>query len=252
VHVVKRGESLSAIATRTGVTEAELMRFNSLRNPNYIFEGQQLLLAGGTDAVEPAAPAAEAATAAVRESKEDDAAVVASVRRASRAEPVSAGEAEALGPALVTGSESAPSATDAVDYSVAKDQSIRVVAAETLGHYADWAGVTASRLRQLNGLRGGQPVLVGRKLKLDLSQVTAEQFEQKRRDYHYALQANYFESHRILGTEIYVVRRGDSLWSISQRYVGVPAWLLQQYNPDVDLGELRPGAQIVVPRVEAG
>jgi len=261
VHVVKRGESLSAIATRSGVPEAELMRLNSLRNPNYIFEGQRLRLAGGPEVDEPGAaataeleggaPAAQAATVAVRESREDEAAVVASVRRASRAEPVSAGEAEALGPALVTGSESAPSATDAVDYSVAKDQSIRVVAAETLGHYADWAGVTASRLRQLNGLRGGQPVLVGRKLKLDLSKVTPEQFEQKRRDYHYALQANYFESHRILGTEIYVVRRGDSLWSISQRYVGVPTWLLQQYNPDVDLGELRPGAQIVVPRVES-
>ena len=74
--------------------------------------------------------------------------------------------------------------------------------------------------------------------------------EQKRRDYHYALQANFFESHRILGTEIHVVRRGDSLWSISQHYAGVPTWLLQQYNPDVDLGDLRPGAQIVVPKVE--
>ncbi|MGE0583216.1 MAG: LysM peptidoglycan-binding domain-containing protein [Steroidobacteraceae bacterium] len=248
VHVVKRGESLSAIAARTGVAESELMRINGLRNPNYIFEGQSLQLAASAVAEEPDAPT----TVAVQESKEDDAAVVASARRASRAEPVSAGEAEALGPALVTGSESAPSATDAVDYSVAKDQTIRVVAAETLGHYADWAGVSASRLRQLNGLRGSQPVLVGRKLKVDLSRVTAGQFEQKRRDYHYALQANYFESHRILGTEIYVVRRGDSLWSISQHYVAVPTWLLQQYNPDVDLGDLRPGAQIVVPRVEAG
>jgi len=26
--------------------------------------------------------------------------------------------------------------------------------------------------------------------------------------------------------------------------------LLQQYNPDVDFGEMRPGTQIVVPRVE--
>ena len=250
VHVVKRGESLSAIAARTGVAESVLMRVNGLRNPNYIYEGQRLQLAASaaTTAGESDAPT----TAAVQESKEDDAAVIASVRRASRAEPVSAGEAEALGPALVTGSEAAPSAADAVDYSVARDHTIRVVAAETLGHYADWAGVSASRLRQLNGLRGGQPVLVGRKLKVDLSRVTAEQFEQKRRDYHYALQANYFEAHRILGTEIYVVRRGDSLWSISQRYSGVPTWLLQQYNPDVDLGELRPGAQIVVPKVAEG
>lgn len=250
VHVVKRGESLSAIAARTGVTEVELMRINSLRNPNYIFEGQRLQLVASVEAVETAAAAAETTTVAVRESKEDEAAAVASARRASRAEPVSAGEAEALGPALVTGAEPAQTATDAVDYSVGADHTIRVVAAETLGHYADWAGVSASRLRALNRLRGGQAVLVGRKLKLDLSKATAAQFEQKRRDYHYALQANFFESHRILGTEIHVVRRGDSLWSISQHYAGVPTWLLQQYNPDVDLGDLRPGAQIVVPKVE--
>jgi len=278
VHVVKRGDSLSTIAARSGVSERELMRINGLRNPNYIFEGQRLRLslddgeasaalvaaaepappvaarpaAAGPAAPEPVyAPAAVADTAAVRESREDEAAVIASARRASRAEPVSAREAEALGPALVTGGDSVPSSVDAVDYSVAGDGSIRVVAAETLGHYADWLGISASRLRQINKLRGGQPVLLGNRLKLDLGRTTAAQFEQKRRDYHYALQANFFNVHRILGTEVYVVRRGDSMWSITQRYARVPAWLLQQYNPDLNLGELRPGAQIVVPKVEA-
>ncbi|HNR22273.1 MAG TPA: LysM peptidoglycan-binding domain-containing protein [Steroidobacteraceae bacterium] len=275
VYVVKRGDSLSAIAARSGVSEREVMRINGLRNPNYIFEGQRLRLSVDDDeapaavvaaaepaatpaAVEPASPepvdapaAAVADTAAVRESREDEAAAIASARRASRAEPVSAREAEALGPALVTGGESVPSSVDAVDYSVASDGSIRVVAAETLGHYADWLGVSASRLRQINKLRGGQPVLLGNRLKLDLGKTTAAEFEQKRRDYHYALQANFFNVHRILGTEVYVVRRGDSMWRITQRYARVPAWLLQQYNPDLNLGELRPGAQIVVPKVEA-
>ncbi|MBV6422902.1 MAG: hypothetical protein NAOJABEB_00689 [Steroidobacteraceae bacterium] len=247
VHVVTRGDSLSAIAARSGVPEAELMRINGLRNPNYIFEGQRLTLVASAGA---AAPEAETATQAVRESREDEAAAAAVARMASRAEPVSAGEAEALGPALVAGAESTPASTDAVDYGVAGDHTIRVLAAETLGHYADWLGVSASRLRQLNKLRGGQPVLVGRKLKLDLGKSSAAEFEKKRREYHYALQANYFDTHRILGTEVYIVRRGDSLWSISQRYVGVPTWLLQQYNPDADLGDLRPGAQIVVPKIE--
>ncbi len=248
VHVVTRGDSLSAIAARSGVPEAELMRINGLRNPNYIFEGQRLTLVASAGAA--AAPEAETATQAVRESREDEAAAAAVARMASRAEPVSAGEAEALGPALVAGAESTPASTDAVDYGVAGDHTIRVLAAETLGHYADWLGVSASRLRQLNKLRGGQPVLVGRKLKLDLGKSSAAEFEKKRREYHYALQANYFDTHRILGTEVYIVRRGDSLWSISQRYVGVPTWLLQQYNPDADLGDLRPGAQIVVPKIE--
>jgi hypothetical protein len=28
-------------------------------------------------------------------------------------------------------------------------------------------------------------------------------------------------------------------------------WLLQQYNPDVDFADLRPGTQIVLPRIVA-
>jgi hypothetical protein len=46
------------------------------------------------------------------------------------------------------------------------------------------------------------------------------------------------------------VRRGDALWNVTQRFDQLPIWLLQQYNPDVDLADLRPGTQIVMPRVE--
>jgi membrane-bound lytic murein transglycosylase D len=91
---------------------------------------------------------------------------------------------------------------------------------------------------------------MGRRVKLEFSHVTRTQFEQRRRDYHDRLQAAYFASHRITGTEIYIARRGDSLWSITQRSAAVPIWLLQQYNPDLDFGDLRPGTQIALPRVE--
>ena len=46
-----------------------------------------------------------------------------------------------------------------------------------------------------------------------------------------------------------MARRGDSLWSVTQRGA-MPVWLLQQYNPDVDFAVLRPGTVIVLPQVE--
>ena len=49
---------------------------------------------------------------------------------------------------------------------------------------------------------------------------------------------------------VYIVRRGDALWTVTQRFGQLPIWLLQQYNPDVDLADLHPGTQIVMPRVE--
>ncbi|MFO1426958.1 MAG: trypsin-like peptidase domain-containing protein [Steroidobacteraceae bacterium] len=112
------------------------------------------------------------------------------------------------------------------------------------------ARVSAAHLRELNHMKYGQAVLLGRKLKLDFAHVPSEDFEQKRREFHARVQASFFEQRRILGTEVYIVRRGDSLWSITQKYAGVPVWLLQQYNPDLELGALRAGLQLVVPKIE--
>jgi membrane-bound lytic murein transglycosylase D len=95
-----------------------------------------------------------------------------------------------------------------------------------------------------------KPVLVGHRLKLDFHKVPHDAFEQKRRDYHQQLQAAYFAEHRIGGTEIYIARAGDSLWTVTRRAKQLPEWLLVQYNPDVDFSELKPGTQIVIPRVE--
>ena len=194
-------------------------------------------------------PGGVPAEQAERESDEDAQAVAQTGRPSARAEPVSAAQAEALGPALGPAIET-PMSADPIDYSIGKDDTINVVAEETLGHYADWLKVTANRLRQVNSMKFGRPVIIGRKLKLDFTKVSREDFERTRREFHRTLQASYFASHRILGTEIYIVRRGDSLWTVTQRYARLPMWLLQQYNPDVDFGEMRAGTELTVPKVE--
>jgi membrane-bound lytic murein transglycosylase D len=284
VYVVRRGDSIEEIAKRTGLSQVDLLKLNQLKNPNYIYEGQKLQLA----AVTPAPASAPVATApaarptppatpptprvvtptkpivvasattpaggvpedeAERESAEDAEAVANVGKPAARAEPVSAAQAEALGPALGPAIET-PQSADPIDYSIGKDDTIVVVAEETLGHYADWLGITAQQLRKVNNMKFGRPVLIGRKLKLDFSKVKPEVFERTRREYHRTLQAGYFAAHRILGTEVYIVRRGDSLWTVTQRYARLPMWLLQQYNPDVDFSEMRAGTEITVPKVE--
>ena len=41
-HTVRKGENLSAIATRYGVTTSELLRWNGLSNANHVEAGQKL------------------------------------------------------------------------------------------------------------------------------------------------------------------------------------------------------------------
>jgi membrane-bound lytic murein transglycosylase D len=166
-------------------------------------------------------------------------------------QPVSAAEADAESPSLGPTDVSAQSQNpDPTDYAVASNDTIQIAAAETLGHYAEWLGVRASDLRRINHMRFRTPVIVGHRIRLDFRRVPPGEFEARRREYHQVLEANYFASHRIDGTEQYVAQRGDSLWTLTQRFAQLPLWLLRQYNPDTDFTDLRPGTQLVVPRIE--
>ena len=172
----------------------------------------------------------------------------ADVARQQAEQPVSAAQAAEIGPSLVPGGESTATA-DPSDYSVAADGTIMVQGAETLGHYADWLGIRAQRLRDLNNMRYRKPVVIGRRLKLDFSVVDAATFEQRRRAYQQTLQETFFEQFRITGTETHTVRVGESLWTITQRRENLPIWLVRQYNPDVDFEDVRTGNRIIIPLI---
>ncbi|HEX6636802.1 MAG TPA: LysM peptidoglycan-binding domain-containing protein [Steroidobacteraceae bacterium] len=292
-YVVRRGDSLQAIASRVRVPEAELLRMNALKDPDRLYEGQRLRI-GGKLKAEMAAREAEsetkvAAIDAARGEAQREVAVVEVLReettrpigtgeptrgRARSAaaaamaaatapevatsvvkaaedarEPVSSSQAEELSPALGPVSV-AQGLADSIDYQVREDGTIRVEATETLGHYADWLQLPTQRLRNVNKLKARQTVQLGQKLQLDYSKVSRESFEQLRRDYHAKLQGEFFAQHRIAGTEVYIVRRGDSLWTMTQKFSNLPIWLLRQYNPDTDLSDLRAGTQVVMPKVE--
>ena len=111
---------------------------------------------------------------AQRESAEDAAAaemeMVTIHGHVGSPQPVSAAQAEALGPALGPATDVQQSA-DPIDYSVSKEGTIRVAADETLGHYADWLAIPTASLRTLNHLKPKQPVLIGERIRLELRKV---------------------------------------------------------------------------------
>jgi len=125
-----------------------------------------------------------------------------------------------------------------------------VQAEETLGHYAEWLDLRASRLRQINDMRFGTPVLVGRKIKLEFTRIDKQSFEQRRIDYQKQYQEQYFLDHRIDSIYTHTVKRGESLWHLAAKKFKVPMWLLRQHNPDVDFSQIRPGKNIIVPIIK--
>jgi membrane-bound lytic murein transglycosylase D len=270
---VKEGDSIEMIAEITGTPAARLRASNRIRGEDELFVGRELVLAPVADTTLEAGtleemPAEEAPAAA--QAPEPPASVALAeaasvppaqeplpVLKLSPPEPVVPSEAlepelkvqaaTLETPGLVPGEEGTANA-DPSDYSV-QDGSIRVQAVETLGLVAEWLEVPPAHLRALNRLRPDAALGLGRRLKLDLSRVSAQEFEQRRLTWHRTLVDSFFARHIILGTDRHRLKPHESLWTLTRRN-DVPVWLLHEYNPDVDLSNVRPGTELLVPRIQ--
>jgi membrane-bound lytic murein transglycosylase D len=280
-YKIRRGETLVSVAAASGVSLNRLLATNGWSGAHAVSRGEVIHIplpasraesaAGAPPEIAAASPAAPStATAEAPRSPALAAQAPQSHAPAPQTAPLPAPLAEAVPPPAAarvapppkepvsqrqTDSNAllpvaAPTGnSDTTDYSVRADNRVIVQPAETLGHFADWSGVSSEALRALNKLHKNAMVTVGHKLKLDFSKVSAEQFTAARREYHHGLQEQYFAAHRIAGTENYSVKRGDSLWVIAAQHGDLPVWLVAQYNPDVDFNDMRPGTVITLPRV---
>lgn len=281
-YTVRRGDTVSLIAARYGVTEQELLGVNGIQDPHRIYPGQQLTMPGYvSDDIQVSAIAASsvpappvevqfadeieevvepdivAVTEPVMEVQEElamrlpPAAVLPDDQQLDSPVTDEESEAEALDPVLDV-SESNEQlvenlAADPSDYTVASNNTIEVQASETLGHFADWLGIRAWDVRRLNNMAFRDPVIVGKRLTLDFSKVDADEFERLRRAFHSNLQQDFFSNYRIQGVEQYEIKRNDNIGLIARNRYSTPIWLLRQYNPELDFNRIQIGQKIVFP-----
>ena len=127
---------------------------------------------------------------------------------------------------------------------------VQVEVEETLGHYAEWAGIRAQQIRRLNGLRFGRTLHLHQKVKIPLDKTNAAAFEEQRYEYHKRLQEDFFAVYRVSELEPYRVQQGDNYWMLCREKFDVPMWLLKHYNMDVDLAALRIQQKLMIPVIE--
>jgi membrane-bound lytic murein transglycosylase D len=247
-YTVRRGDTISEIATRTGVSESSLMAMNNLKSKNRIYVGQKLKLRK-----RPVATTEPVVVAAKPEAAETTSPESTAVATAAEVILTSAATEE------VVAETASPEDTSAVpeilladpsDYVVAEDGTIEIQAAETLGHYANWLEVRTQTLRELNEYSYRQPLVLGQRLKLDLSKVDVDKFLARRMAHHKELQEAFFIRYRVTAASVHKLRPGESVWYLTRSKYKVPVWLLRQYNPDLDLQRVQPGTQVVFPRIE--
>ncbi|WP_372683592.1 transglycosylase SLT domain-containing protein, partial [Desulfosarcina sp.] len=128
---------------------------------------------------------------------------------------------------------------------------VQVEVEETLGHYAEWAGVRASLIRRLNNLPFAQPLLLHQTIKIPLDDVSAEDFEARRYEFHKRLHEDFFAAYRVGELQRYRVQPGDSYWTLSRDKFDLPLWLIRHYNAGVNLAALKIHQPLMIPAIES-
>ena len=121
---------------------------------------------------------------------------------------------------------------------------------ESLDHFARWSGLPVEDIAAASELSLHSTYAAGTEVRLPVADEARSEVE-KARDAHHIRRAEGYLSSRggAVGTEFITVRTGDTAWSLAREQQGIPIWLLETYNPSVDLDTLRPGQQLMVPVV---
>ena len=269
-YIVRAGDNIDRIARMFGVSPEDLLARNAIADADRIYIGQELMvdgvvedtLAESTAEVLSEEPEVEQERVAVAEAPPEPAFPIGSEPEpqavpGAEAQAVPGAEAQAVSEAVadeeaadainVLASDQAEMAADPSDYLVREDGTIEVQALETLGHYADWLEIQTQRLRDINGMPFREPVVIGRRLRLDFSDVSQDAFVARRIAYQQETQEAFFQAYDVAGVEHHVVERGESLWELALQDFRVPVWLVRQYNPDLDLDRVAPDMVVNFP-----
>jgi membrane-bound lytic murein transglycosylase D len=259
-YQVRRGDTVSLIAARFGVSEQEVLSLNGIADRNRIYPGQDLRLPGFESEGEQPTPTPpitleESTTElALMDESLPPAAVLPDDQEMNSEVTTEEETAEAVDPELddteVAQQLVESLSADPSDYKVASNDTVEIQASETLGHFAEWLGIRAWDIRRLNNMAYRDPVIIGERLRLEFSSVTIAEFERERREFHSNMQRDFFASYRIQGVETYQVRRGDNIGAIARNRYSSPIWLIRQYNPELDFNRIQIGQSIVFPLLE--
>ena len=247
-YIVRAGDNIDRIARMFGVSPEDLLARNAIADADRIYIGQELMVGGAVEETLAESTAeVPGVAAAVVEELATDVGPAPPPRAVPGAEAQAAADEEAADAVNVLASDQAELAADPSDYLVREDGTIEVQALETLGHYADWLEIRTQRLRDINGMPFREPVVIGRRLRLDFSDVSQDAFVARRIAYQQETQEAFFQAYDVAGVEHHVVERGESLWELALQDFRVPVWLVRQYNPDLDLDRVAPDMVVNFP-----
>ena len=237
---VRRHDNLFKIARRFSTDQKILVALNRMKNPDYLYPGQVLQVPEHVSSIQVV--------------KKADRLVIKSAK-GEKARPNRADVTlKFANNAIIRGSNLNRPAFLPVSFTptMHKDSKvgdITVDLGETLSHYAEWANLTLRELRRFNHRRSGNTLKFHEKIKVPFYRVSPAEFETRRQEYHKAVQEDFFSNYRVNKTLVRKIKKGETLWEISNDIYFIPFWLLSYYNPERDINSLSVGDSVVIPLI---
>ncbi|MFH0920505.1 MAG: transglycosylase SLT domain-containing protein [Fibrobacterota bacterium] len=123
----------------------------------------------------------------------------------------------------------------------------RVQIDETIGHYAEWAGIPSARIKALNNISNN--VRLGQTISLPLGEEQAEEFLNRRIEQHMSIEEDFFSNFTVTGMDTVAVKKGANVWTLCQEN-DIPLWLFMKANrlkPDLRITDRD---RVLVPQAE--
>ena len=250
-YKVRRHDNLSKIAKRFDTDVRHLTRINRFKNPDALYPGQRIKVPS-QEIVDKRVVSKSVKSRNFKLTVDRSKAVIqkkSAPVKIARAVPtgtlkVATNSNESINrnrPAFKPASFSPDANSDS------RIGTITVDFDETLSHYAEWSLLSVRELRRINRIGKKGAISVNDKLRVNFAKTLPVKFDEKRQEYHKAIQEDFFNNYEISKLTIRSVEKGETLWEMRNENYTIPLWLLSSYNSDKDIRSLSVGEPIVIP-----
>jgi len=264
---VRRNDNLTKIAKRFNTDTASLVRLNGMKNPNSLYPGQTLVV--------PETVVVASVSKVIVNSVGTKQEKALSKKVSSKSSPANTGSKSQkntssktpyIKPVISGGAKIQLASLSSQEYRMNTNRpaffpvrfkskkhketgmgEITVDFDETVSHYAEWAQLSIREMRKVNKLRRSSRIPVHAKIKVPFTRTDPEKFEERRQEFHKAIQDDFFSNYKVSKLVVRKVKQGETLWEICNDNNFIPYWLLNSYNPEKDINKLALGEPIVIP-----
>tara|TARA_B100001093_G_scaffold457672_1_gene469532 strand:- start:173 stop:835 length:663 start_codon:yes stop_codon:yes gene_type:complete len=129
---------------------------------------------------------------------------------------------------------------------------VKIRHGDSLYDLAKWSNTQIDIIENLNGVDTHDQLAVGGGLLLPMTKIEQAEFHTKRMAALAQRRDGYLKRYGGLNRlKSHEVKQGQTVWRIARESGGVPLWLVQSYNPNLDLSRVQVGQTIVIPIIGA-